>query len=205
MNTTLKSLAFFIGILCFHINVVSASNPHQFVDSKAQEMVSIIKNNQELYAKDPALFKNKINAVFEPMVDFRRVSASVMGREYYFASTKDQKLRFIEIFKTSLLDNYSSTLAQWGDQRIETIIPEIYEYKKTDTVQQFLHTSTNRYPIKYTVRDNGKGVWLIINISVNGVNLGKNFRNVFQASASKFNGNIEEVIINWSSKADIES
>jgi len=43
---------------------VSASNPHQFIDSQAQEMVSIIRNNQELYAKDPELFKDKINISF---------------------------------------------------------------------------------------------------------------------------------------------
>jgi phospholipid transport system substrate-binding protein len=167
-------------------------------------MVAIIRSNQELFVKDPELFKDKINIIFEPMVDFRRVGASVMGRKYYFAANEDQRLRFIEIFKKSLLDNYASTLAQWGDQRIETIFPEIYEYKKTDTVHQFLHTASQKYPIKYTVRDNGKGAWLIINISVNGVNLGKNFRNAFQALAGKFDGDIEKVIINWSSNADIE-
>ena len=204
MNNTLKSLAFFLGILCLHTNVLSASNPHKFIDARAQEMVAVIRNNQELYSKDPELFKDKINIIFEPMVDFRRVGASVMGRKHYFAATEDQRFRFIEIFKKSLLDNYASTLAQWGDQRIETVLPEIYEYNKTDTVQQFLHTASNKYPIKYTIRDNGKGAWLIINISVNGVNLGKNFRNAFQASADKFDGDIEKVIINWSSNADIE-
>ena len=203
MDNTLKSLAFLIGIIFLHTNVLSASNPHKFIDARAQEMVAVIRNNQELFVKDPELFKEKINVIFEPMVDFRRVGASVMGKKYYFAATEDQRFRFIEIFKKSLLDNYASTLAQWGDQRIETVFPEIYEYKKTNTVQQFLHTSSNKYPIKYTVRDNGKSAWLIINISVNGVNLGKNFRNAFQASADKFDGDIEKVIINWSSNADI--
>jgi len=204
MNNTLKSLAFFLGIICLHSDVLSASTPHNFIDARAQEMVAVIRNNQELFAKDPELFKDKINIIFEPMVDFRRVAASVMGKKYYFAATEDQRFRFIEIFKKSLLDNYASTLAQWGDQRIETVFPEIYEYKKKDSVHQFLHTASNKYPIKYTVRDNGKGAWLIINISVNGVNLGQNFRNAFQASAGNFDGDIEKVIINWSSKADIE-
>ena len=79
MNNTLKSLAFFLGIVCLHSNPVSASDPHKFIDTKAQEMVAVIRNNQELFAKDPELFKDKINIIFEPMVDFRRVGASVMG------------------------------------------------------------------------------------------------------------------------------
>ena len=55
MNTTLKSLTFFLGILCFYSNAISASNPHKFIDTQAQKMVSIIINNQELFAEDPEL------------------------------------------------------------------------------------------------------------------------------------------------------
>ncbi len=204
MKTTLKSLAFFLGILCFQINVVSASNPQQFIDSQAQEMVSIIRNNQELYTKDPELFKDKINEVFEPMVDFRRVGASVMGKKYYLAASASQRLQFIQSFKTSLLDTYSSTLAQWGDQKIITIFPEVSEFKRTEDVQQNLITSSNIYPITYKVRKDKNGNWLIINIIVNGVNLGLTFRNQFQALAKEHNENIDEIIEHWTSDANLE-
>ena len=204
MNTTLKSLAFLFGILCFPINVDSASNPHQFIDSQAQEMVSIIRNNQDLYAKDPELFKDKINVVFEPMVDFRRVGASVMGKKYYLAASASQRLQFIQSFKTSLLDTYSSTLAQWGDQKIVTIFPEESVYKRTEDVQQNLITASNIYPITYKVRKDKNGNWLIINIIVNGVNLGLTFRNQFQALAQEHNENIDEIIKHWTSDANLE-
>ena len=204
MNTTLKSLAFLLGILCFPINVDSASNPHQFVDSQAQEMVSIIRNNQDLYAKDPELFKDKINVVFEPMVDFRRVGASVMGKKYYLAASASQRLKFIQSFKTSLLDTYSSTLAQWGDQKINTIFPQVSEFKRTEDVQQNLITSSNIYPITYKVRKDKNGNWLIINIIVNGVNLGLTFRNQFQALAQEHNEDIDEIIKHWTSDADLD-
>ena len=204
MNTTLKSLAFLLGTLCFAINVNSASNPHQFIDSQAQEMVSIIRNNQELYAKDPELFKDKINVVFEPMVDFRRVGASVMGKKYYIAASSSQRLQFIQSFKTSLLDTYSSTLAQWGDQKIITIFPKVSEFKKTEDVQQNLITSSNTYPITYKVRKDKNGNWLIINIIVNGVNLGLTFRNQFHALAKEHNENIDEIIKHWTSDANLD-
>ena len=204
MNTTLKSLAFLFGILCFPINVDSASNPHQFIDSQAQEMVSIIRNNQDLYAKDPELFKDKINVIFEPMVDFRRVGASVMGKKYYLAASSSQRLQFIRSFKTSLLDTYSSTLAQWGDQKIITIFPEVSEFKKTEDVQQNLITSSNIYPITYKVRKDKNGNWLIINIIVNGVNLGLTFRNQFQALAKEHDENIDEIIKHWTSDANLD-
>ena len=204
MNNTLKSLAFFLGIVCLLSNPVSASDPHKFIDTKAQEMVAIIRNNQELFAKDPELFKDKINIIFEPMVDFRRVGASVMGKKYYLASSKEQRLQFIESFRTSLLDTYSSTLSQWGDQKIMTIFPELTEFQKTEDVKQNLITSSNTYPITYKVRRDKNGNWLIINIIVNGVNLGLTFRNQFQALAKEHNENIDEVIKHWTSDANLD-
>jgi len=204
MNNTLKSLAFFLGIVCLLSNPVSASDPHKFIDTKAQEMVAIIRNNQELFAKDPELFKDKINIIFEPMVDFRRVGASVMGKKYYLASSKEQRLKFIESFRTSLLDTYSSTLAQWGDQKIMTIFPELTEFQKNEDVKQNLITSGNTYPITYKVRRDKNGNWLIINIIVNGVNLGLTFRNQFQALAKEHNENIDEVIKHWTSDANLD-
>ena len=90
MTLSFKSLTVFLIFLFLHLNLVGESNPHKFIDSQAQEMVSIIVNNQELFDEDPELFKDKISMIFEPMVDFRRVGASVMGKKYYLASSKSQ-------------------------------------------------------------------------------------------------------------------
>ena len=204
MKATLKSITIFFGLLCLQSNLFAESDPYRYLDSQAQAMVSIITNNQELYTQDPELFKDKINLVFEPMVDFRRVGASVMGKKYYLAASKQQRLEFINSFKTSLLDTYSSTLAQWGDQKIVTIFPEESVYKRTEDVQQNLITASNIYPITYKVRKDKNGNWLIINIIVNGVNLGLTFRNQFQALAQEHNENIDEIIKHWTSDANLE-
>ena len=203
MIPSFKSLTVFLIFFFLHLNLQGESNPHKFIDSQAQEMVSIIINNQELFSEDPELFKDKISIIFEPMVDFRRVGASVMGKKYYLASSKSQRLEFIQAFKNSLLDTYTSTLAQWGDQKIVTVFPEVSEFKKTEDVQQNLMTATNIYPITYKVRKNKNGDWLIINIIVNGVNLGLTFRNQFQALAKEHNENIDEIIKHWTSDADL--
>ncbi|MBD63425.1 MAG: toluene tolerance protein [Gammaproteobacteria bacterium] len=204
MNATLKSIAFFIGLIFVQINLFAESSPHKFIDSQSQAMVNVIKNNQELFLEDPQLFKDKISAIFEPMVDFRRVGASVMGKKYYLSASKEQRMEFIKSFKTSLLDTYSSTLAQWGDQKIITIFPEVYEVEKNFNVQQNLITASNTYPITYKVRRDKNGDWLIVNIIVNGVNLGLTFRNQFQALAKEHDENIDEIIKHWKSDANFD-
>mgnify|MGYP006084225375 CR=1 FL=1 len=202
MNLTMKSILVLLALVALPVFTTAQSNPDNFLDDRAQEMVNVIVTNQSLYASNPVKFKAKINTIFEPMVDFRRVGASVMGKKYYRAATKDQRLRFISVFKTSLLDTYSSTLAQWGDQTIKTNFSKKIVFNKTEDVNQSLVTSNNIYPITYKVRNDGKGNWLIINIIVNGVNLGLTFRNQFQALALEHNEDIDEIINNWISDAD---
>lgn len=203
MKLTIKSILIFVGLLIINSEVLAEINPNQFIDVRAQAMVKVIRSNQSLYLSDPDLFKAKINDIFEPMVDFRRVGASVMGKKFYSAATSQQRKVFIETFRKSLLDTYSSTLAQWGDQRIETIFPDSLEFDKTEDVHQNLITSNNIYPITYKVRNDGEGNWLIINIIVNGVNLGLTFRNQFQALAAENNNNIDSIIKNWTSDANL--
>lgn len=180
----------------------SEINPQTFIDSNAQSMVQVIVNNQDLFESDPDLFKKKIKDIFEPMVDFRRVSASVMGKEIYLNSSTEQRSEFIEVFKNSLLDTYASTLAQWGDQKIVTNFTNKTTFEKIEDVNQDLLTESNSYPITYKVRKSGEG-WKIINIIVNGVNLGLTFRNQFRALAEEFDGDIDKVILNWTSDANI--
>ena len=95
-------------------------NPFELIDSKSQEMVFVLTEENELFNTNPELFKNKIKNIFEPLIDFNRVSASVMGKKYYLSATEEERAQFIEIFKFSLLDTYAETLAQWGDAKIIT-------------------------------------------------------------------------------------
>ena len=202
MFTILKNYFLSISIL-FSLNISSEINPHEFIDSKAQEMVQVLKENNELFYSDKDAYENKIKIIFEPIIDFRRVSALVMGKKYYVASTKDQRSRFIEIFKDSLLDTYSETLAQWQDQKIVTIFPKDTQFTNQVIVKQNLYTSSSVYPIKYTLRKDGNE-WKIINIVVNGVNLGLTFRNQFRALADNNNGDMNLTIASWVSDAGFD-
>tara|TARA_X000000368_G_scaffold206725_1_gene163190 strand:- start:979 stop:1563 length:585 start_codon:yes stop_codon:yes gene_type:complete len=180
------------------ISTKSEDNPFVFIDTNAQKMADVLVENVELFEKDRSLYEDKIKEIFEPMIDFRRVAASVMGKKYYLMASKTQRAEFVLIFKESLLDNYASTLAQWGDSSITTVFPEEMksDFDKNIEVKQILDTGTSQYPVSYKVRKNKDG-WKIVNIIINGVNLGLTLRNQFQALAISFDEDIEIAIKNW--------
>ena len=182
--------------------VLSEDDPHIFIDQNAQIMVQVLIDNKDLFTENRNEYENKIKEIFEPMIDFQRVAASVMGKKYYQASTSNQRSDFVEIFKDSLLDTYAETLAQWENQAIETIFPKkvISNDIKNVEVKQILNTGSSKYPISYKLRKNNQN-WMIVNIIVNGVNLGLTFRNQFQALANNNNGDINLTLDGWVSDA----
>ena len=166
-------------------------------------MVEVLTNHSDLFSSNREAYENKIKEIFEPMIDFRRVSASVMGKKYYLIATKEERSKFELVFKDSLLDTYAETLAQWGNSTITTEFPDNIAKNgnlKNIEVKQTLDTGSSKYPISYKLRL-AKEKWKIVNIIINGVNLGLTFRNQFQALAISNDENIELTIEKWVSDA----
>ena len=192
-------LVFFL--LTKSLYFLSDEDPYIFIDENAQKMVRVLTEDSSLFETDRVLYENKIKEIFEPMIDFRRVAASVMGKKYYLLATKEERAEFVLIFRDSLLDTYAETLAQWGDSTITTEFPKNNEeLSKNVEVRQILDTGTSKYPISYKLRKSKDG-WKIVNIVINGVNLGLTFRNQFQALAVSHNENISDTLRNWVSDA----
>ena len=200
LNILKKNFLVFFLLTCSFC-VLSDEDPYIFIDENAQKMVRVLTEDSSLFETDRALYENQIKEIFEPMIDFKRVAASVMGKKYYLLATKEERAEFVLIFRDSLLDTYAETLAQWGDSTITTEFPKNKEeLSKNVEVKQTLDTGTSKYPISYKLRKSKDG-WKIVNIIINGVNLGLTFRNQFQALAVSHNENISDTLRNWVSDA----
>ena len=202
MLGTHKNILVLFFVLLLTVSIQSEENPYIFIDTNAQKMVEVLTADADLFETNREEYENKIKIIFEPMIDFRRVSASVMGKKYYLIATPEQRSNFVNIFKDSLLDTYAETLAQWGDSKISTIFPDNLPEDEVLNIEvkQILDTGTSKYPISYKLRKSSEG-WKIVNIIINGVNLGLTFRNQFQALAKSHDENIEATLENWVSDA----
>ena len=186
----------FLQVLFFSSEVYSESSS-DYVEKIHEDIVAVIIAKQGQYEEDPEEFINAISLSLQPLVDFKRISRNVMGK-YYKDANKAQIEKFNKVFKSTLLNSYSKTLAEFKDERI-IVSKETKKSSKGNREKVFLQifTSTKVYPATYDMYLNDQGKWKLINIVINGVNLGLTFRNQFYSLMKSESNDIDLVIEKW--------
>jgi len=191
-----NSLFIFIGLLSsqFILTQVSA---HEYAERIHNNIIEIIQTKNQLFLEDPDLFTKEISDAFAPIVDFKRISRNVMGK-YSKVATNLQQEQFSRAFENSLLDTYASTLVEFKDEKIN-VIPPKKPSKISDKARVNIEivTSSDTYTGRYSMYLDAAGKWKIINIEINGMNLGKIFRNQFYSLMEKNDEDINLVIQKW--------
>ena len=170
---------------------------HEYAERTHSNIIEIIRTRNQLFLDDTDLFTKEISDAFRPIVDFKRISRNVMGKYAKDASPK-QLDDFTEVFENSLLDTYASTLVEFKDEKINVLPPTSSTNSKTKArVNIEIVTSSSIYPGRYSMYLDKNNDWKIINIEINGMNLGKIFRNQFYSLMEKNKEDINLVIEKW--------
>ena len=197
MKFSIKNILFIcIGLLSSQL-ILTEVSAHEYAERIHNNIIEIIQTKNQLFLEDPDLFTKEISDAFAPIVDFKRISRNVMGK-YSKVATNLQQEQFSRAFENSLLDTYASTLVEFKDEKIN-IIPPKKPSKISDKARVNIEivTSSDTYTGRYSMYLDAAGKWKIINIEINGMNLGKIFRNQFYSLMEKNDEDINLVIQKW--------
>ena len=180
---------------------VEAQTPHQLVESVTNELLETISEHRDSFDEDPNQFFDALDCLLAEVIDFKWIAYRVMG-SYGKQATPEQRDRFAEAFKQDLIETYGRGLVAYGDQSIVVIPPkeDISGQRRVKVVQEIRGTD-GVFPLVYSMGLSREGKWKVTNVVINGINLGKTFRNQFVQRAQKLGGDIDQVINNWSSSA----
>ncbi|MFL0797006.1 MAG: ABC transporter substrate-binding protein [Cellvibrionaceae bacterium] len=177
---------------------VGNKTAHQVIDEVTVKLMGDLQKNSEAYKADPTKFLPQVESLMDSVVDFPGITRGVMGKRFYGKATPEQRERFMQVFKRSLLSTYAKGLVSYSDEKVVMLPPEgDSNGKKRVSVGQEIHGATDVYPVSYTMVLNGDGQWKLLNMVINGVNLGKTFRNQFTQSMRRNAGDIDKVIETW--------
>ncbi len=180
-------------------------SPHAMVETITGELLKSIAAHRDSFEQDPEPFFSELDCLLGKAVDFRWLAYNVMG-PYRAQATDEQLKRFASAFRRDLVETYGRGLVSYGDETIVVLPPagDLTGQRKV-TVQQEIHGVDGVFPLYYSMAVNQKGEWKITNVVINGINLGKTFRNQFAQRAQKYGGNIDQVIDSWTSKVETEA
>nr|WP_225780548.1 ABC transporter substrate-binding protein [Pseudomonas sp. Marseille-Q3773] len=183
-------------LAAFPLMAMAAQSPHDVVQSTTTELLGELKANKEQYKTNPQAFYDTLDRILAPVVDADGISRSIMTVKYSRKATPEQMQRFQENFKRSLFQFYGNALLEYNNQGIVVDPAKADDGKRASVGMKVTGNNGAVYPVQYTLENIG-GQWKVRNVIVNGINIGKLFRDQFADAMQRNGGDLDKTIDGW--------
>ena len=196
ISTLRRGLLVLLALLPMMANAATTPSAHDLVDRTTKELLADLAANKEQYKTNPSAFYDALNRIVGPVVDADGISKSIMTVKYSRNASPAQMQRFQENFKRSLMQFYGNALLEYNNQGI-TVSPEKPEGDDRTSVDMLVKGNNGaNYPVSYTLVKLG-GEWKVRNVIINGINIGKLFRDQFSDAMQRNGNNLDATINGW--------
>ncbi|GLR63173.1 MlaC/ttg2D family ABC transporter substrate-binding protein [Marinospirillum insulare] len=188
-----------LGLIANQAGANEALSSKQVVERGIADLTEVFEANKTVYDQQPNQLYVDLDRVLQPYVNFRYISARVMGGRYFRAATPQQRTDFAATFQETLVKTFGQGLMNFDYQEFDLQIKEgETRYEDQDNIAlDVVAKGGERIPIIFTLRLHADE-WKIINLIVNGVNLGLTFNSQFDRAMREKNRDFDAVIANWS-------
>ena len=163
-----------------------------------EALLKTVENAKGYFLTDKDLYFSEIEGVLNTFVDFEAVAEVVMNR-YASAASEFQKQRFANILKTTLTRFYGASLISYSGEQLIFLPPSSPESDpRADTIVGMeLRGSDMNLRLQYQMFINENNEWKLKNLSLAGINLGRQYFTQFSALMSEYDEDINLVLDNW--------
>ncbi|MDF2489466.1 MAG: ttg2D [Pseudomonas sp.] len=169
---------------------------HDLIQGTTDKLLADLKANKQTYQTNREAFYQALNGILGPVVDADGISRSIMTVKYSRQATPEQMQRFQENFKRSLMQFYGNALLEYNNQGIKVDPAKDESGERTSVGMKVTGNNGAMYPVSYTLQKIG-GEWKVRNVIVNGINIGKLFRDQFADAMSRNGNDLDKTIDGW--------
>jgi len=166
------------------------------VESATRDMLALMENDTLTGEENIERMMGEIETIISPVVDFPYIARQVMGK-YFRRASGEERDRFADVFKTTLLRTYAKSISGFELQGYEMEAPGMESPepdKQVVSVKMKAANGETYVLVYYMLRQ--KGRWTLVNVMVDGINLRITFRNQF-ADLYERNRSIAATIEAW--------
>ncbi|MGM0914051.1 MAG: MlaC/ttg2D family ABC transporter substrate-binding protein [Pseudomonadota bacterium] len=200
------ALATLLLSLLFSLTVQAAPerSPDEVIRHSVETLTGKIEGRRDHFAENMGELEALVDDSLDDIADFRYIGASVMGR-YFANATPQQRSRFVDTFRQTLIDTYAKGLVTFDYRELrvlDTQRAQRHEDQASVDMEVVAEDGTV-YPVSYSLRLTG-GEWRVVNVIVNGINLGLTFRNQFDQAMRDNARDYDAVIDGWAPEVGVE-
>ena len=163
-----------------------------------ETLLETVVASKDFFLSDRERYFTEVENVLNTFVDFDEVANVVMNR-YSADATSEQKQRFAAILRSTLTRFYGASLVNYNGEEL-VFLPSNNENaaSRTDTVVGMeLRGSDSNLRLQYQMFLNENDEWKLKNLSLAGINLGRQYFTQFSALMTQHNNDIDLVLDNW--------
>ena len=176
---TLSLLACAAGV---SFGVHAQETPDALILRISTDVIEAVKADKSIQAGDVPKIIVLVDAKVMPSLNFKRMTASAVGR-YWRQATPEQQQRLQDEFKLLLVRSYAGALSQVKDQTVQ--LKPARGKPEDDEVVVRTEVRGKGDPIQLDYRlEKTAGQWKVFDINVLGVWLVENYRNSFAQEIS---------------------
>ncbi|SDN21026.1 phospholipid transport system substrate-binding protein [Vreelandella arcis] len=181
-----------------------SASPEAIIRDNINEFMEQLEGREAYYEDNIDELKQKVDESLEEVADFRYIGASVMGI-YFRNASPEQRSRFVDVFRKTLIDTYARGLVTFDYEDIRVLDDQRpqREEDRASVAMEVIGTNGDVYPVNYSLRLSD-GEWRVVNVIVNGINLGLTFRNQFDQAMRDNNRDYDAVIEGWSPEVGVD-
>ena len=162
-------------LLAFAVHAAEA--PDALIQKISTDVLQSVKADPTIKSGETQKVMALVDTKVMPHVDFRRMTASAVGR-FWREATPEQQKRLQDEFKTLLVRTYAGALNQVDDQTVQIRPTRSNPGDKEVIVRTEVRGRGDPVQLDYRLEQSGD-TWKIYDVNVMGVWLVQNYRNSF--------------------------
>ena len=155
---------------------VAFEQPSQMVQSVADQILKALDGHRAELRQHPEEIRGIIEKYMMPHFDAELAADGVLGR-YARTATKEQKARFIQAFKDSLIKNYGAFIVDFHSKMLTVAPTHVKPGTEAAVVRTyFTRSDGSKVKVYFDVYMTPSGAWKVFNLSVEGVSYVQSYR-----------------------------
>nr|WP_235042008.1 ABC transporter substrate-binding protein [Halomonas profundi] len=184
--------------------LAQSQSPEDMIRDNISSLMGDLDGREDYYANNLNELEALVDSSLDQVADFRYIGASVMGN-YFRNASPEQRSRFADVFRQTLIDTYTRGLVTFDYDELRVLdAQQAQRYDDQASVAMEVVANNGQvYPVSYSLRLSD-GEWRVVNVIVNGINLGLTFRNQFDQAMRDNNRDYDAVINGWSPEVGVD-